>query len=284
MNKRNYKDYKENIFQEVAKQVAGFSQAPTLAIIGVNPDDASQIYMRNKKNACEKSGIRCVHHVLQDASLEEVEALIQKLNQDKNTSAIILQLPLPAHLKAHEDALTQKIALEKDVDGFTIHNLGATFLGKDSIVGCTPAGVMEIFQDHYGSLEALAGKTVVVVGRGFLVGKPLVNLLMNRQATVISVNSKTKNPKELCKSADAVVLATDQLDFFDASYFSPGQLLVDVGIGHSPKTGTMCGCLELSSLESVDLTAVVSPGGVGQLTQAMLMKNVLALHKNQGKA
>lgn len=279
MTKLSYKAYKENIFSKIQEETASLQKKPKLAIVAVNPTDASQIYMRNKHNACEKSGILCEDILLENPSPQEVAQQIQTLNQNPQVTAIILQLPLPQQLQSFQDQLTEEIALEKDVDGFKLYHIGASFMGKDSVTGCTPRAVMEIFQDHYGAVSALAGKTIAVVGRGFLVGKPLVNLLMSQQATVLSINSKTPNPEKLCQSADAVVLATDQLDFFDESYFSQGQLLIDVGIGHSPKTGKMCGCLDTDSLESMDLTAVVAPGGVGQLTQAMLMSNIMALYR-----
>ncbi len=278
MTKIGFKDYKEGIFAEIKAKTDTLTQKPQLAILSVDADDASEIYMRNKKNACEKSGILCQHHSLTQATAPEVAKKIQELNEDPTVTSIILQLPLPPSLKDQEDALTQQIAPHKDVDGFTLNNLANTFLGRKSIVGCTPLGVMDILSQKYP--QGLAGVTVAVVGRGFLVGKPLVNLLMTQQATVFSINSRTKNPKNLCQSADVVVLATDQLDFFDQSYFTQGQLLIDVGIGHSPKTGEICGCLQLSSLENMELDAVVSPGGVGQLTQAMLMKNVMQLYEN----
>lgn len=288
MNILQYKDYKESILQEIntrlQEEFQEGIQRPKLAILAINPDQASEIYLRNKEKSCEKAGFLCEKRVLDTPTAKEVLAQIHQWNADDSITGIILQLPLPSYLNAQEKDFIEAISPEKDVDGFTLRNLGAMMTQSEGILGCTPLGVLEILKEQLGSLEALGGKVVVVVGRGFLVGKPLVNLMMNHQATVISVNSQTLNPETLCKMGDIVIYAADKLDFFGDSYVRSGQLLIDVGVGKSPNTGALCGCLNVESIKSMDVTAVVSPGGVGQLTQAMLMKNLMTLYQNHKTA
>lgn len=261
---------------EVLKE-ANKGSVPALAIVKVETgigdfDNASRKYINNKLKAAEKCGIETELHDLPFKTTEKkLAALIKKLNKDKKIHGIIVQLPLPDHIS--EKVVSDLISPEKDVDGFSAVNLGLTMLGEDSLAPCTPAGILKMLKE---TEETLVGKNIAVVGRSNIVGKPMVNMLINEGATVTCCNSKTKMLKNITKKSDIVIVATGQAKKFNQKYFKHGQTIIDVGINFD-KNGKLCGDVDFDStcrnLKNLKITPV--PGGVGPMTVAMLMSNVL---------
>lgn len=267
---------KDNIKEEV-KNIG----TPSLAVIRVytkdnSSDFANKKYINNKKKACEYTGINFIliekqYKTTQDGLIKEIKSL----NRNKDIHGIIVQQPLPSHID--ESVINMTIAKEKDVDGFNPSNLGLMMLGEECTVSCTPYGIMEIFKFYNINLK---GKNVTVVGRSNIVGKPMVNLLINAGATVTCCNSNTKKLKLITKKSDIVILAIGKPNFFTSKYFKDGQIIIDVGINFD-KQGKMCGDVDFSSvtneLDNISITPV--PGGVGQTTVAMLLSNVVYTYK-----
>lgn len=267
----------EKILTEVAKQVGHLKEKgiiPTLAVLLIGDDPASAIYVRNKERACEKVGIRSVaFRMPENTSEQEVLDLLQKLNQDDDVHAILLQLPLPSHLNS--DKLLAAISPHKDADGFHAINMGSLVLQKEGLLPCTPAGVMELLK-HYQI--AISGKECVVVGRSNIVGKPMSLMLLNADGTVTTAHSRTTNLKEICLRADILVVAVGRPQMIDSSYIKQGAVVVDVGI-HRREDGSLCGDVIDLEQKAAYLTPV--PGGVGPMTIAMLMKNCVKAAENQ---
>lgn len=265
------------ILEEVKADVAACHAegiTPTLAVVLVGDDPASAIYVKNKEMACEKVGIRSVAYRLPaTADEQEVHDLLVELNNRRDISATLLQLPLPKHLDS--DKLLAVIAPEKDADGFHAINMGNLVLKKDGILPCTPVGVMELLC-HY-QIE-ISGKECVVVGRSNIVGKPMSLLLLNADGTVTTAHSRTTNLKEVCQRADILVVAVGRPQMVDSSYIKENAVVIDVGI-HRTAEGKLCGDVNDSEGKAGYLTPV--PGGVGPMTIAMLMKNCVKAARQQ---
>ncbi len=248
---------------------------PGLAVILVGNDPASQIYVRNKKKACEATGIKSFEYLLpENATQEEVLALIEKLNGDPAVSGILCQLPLPAHI--NEKAVTSAISPEKDVDAFNPVNVGKMTMGEGVLLPCTPSGIMEILK--YYNIET-CGKNCVVIGRSNIVGKPMALLLLAGNGTVTVCHSKTANLKEVTSRADILVSAVGKAGFVTADMVKPDAVVIDVGMNRTPEK--LCGdvCFEEVAEKASYITPV--PGGVGPMTIACLMKNTLIAAKLQ---
>ncbi len=247
---------------------------PGLAVVLVGEDPASQVYVRNKAKACEDLGYYSeVHRLEADTSQEDLLALVDKLNEQENINGILVQLPLPGHIE--EKAVINAISPEKDVDGFHPVNVGNLMIGDDSLLPCTPAGVIELIK-HTG-IE-MSGKHAVVIGRSNIVGKPVSMLLQRENATVTMCHSRTANMKELTRQADILVVAVGRANFVDASYIKPGAVVIDVGINRL-ETGKLAGDVDFESASSVSGPITPVPGGVGPMTITMLMKNTLLAAK-----
>lgn len=256
-------------------------EKPCIAVIRVETnneqhDFANKKYINNKQKACEYTGIISLCLTLHsDTTEEELIERIKHFNSDNKIHGIMVQQPLPEHI--NPNVVNANIDPSKDVDGFSPYNLGQIMIGGDCLKPCTPNGIMELFEFYNINL---IGKNVVVVGRSNIVGKPLVNLLINAGATVTCCNSKTVNLKEKTTSADIVITAIGKAKFFDSSYFKNGQVLIDVGINFD-EYGKMSGDIDfndvINSFDNISITPV--PGGVGQLTVAMLLSNVLKAYK-----
>ncbi|WP_172250314.1 bifunctional methylenetetrahydrofolate dehydrogenase/methenyltetrahydrofolate cyclohydrolase FolD [Saccharibacillus deserti] len=247
---------------------------PGLAVVLVGEDPASQVYVRNKAKACEDLGYYSeVHRLEADTSQEDLLALVEKLNEQENINGILVQLPLPGHIE--EKAVINAISPEKDVDGFHPVNVGNLMIGDDSLLPCTPAGVIELIK-HTG-IE-MSGKHAVVIGRSNIVGKPVSMLLQREDATVTMCHSRTANMKELTRQADILVVAVGRANFVDASYIKPGAVVIDVGINRL-ETGKLAGDVDFESASSVSGPITPVPGGVGPMTITMLMKNTLLAAK-----
>ena len=243
----------------------------TLAVILVGEDPASQVYVKNKKKACEYCGIRSLSYELPaDTTEEKLLELIAELNEREDVNGILVQLPLSAGID--EDRVLDAISADKDVDGFHPVNVGKLSIGKKGFVSCTPAGVIQLLKRS--NIE-ISGKECVVVGRSNIVGKPMSMLLLQENGTVTVCHSRTKDLKEVTKRADILVVAIGKPKFIDASYVREGAVVIDVGI-HRMDDGKLCGDVDYASVEPVASAITPVPGGVGPMTIAMLMYNCLA--------
>jgi methylenetetrahydrofolate dehydrogenase (NADP+)/methenyltetrahydrofolate cyclohydrolase len=243
----------------------------TLAVILVGEDPASQVYVKNKKKACEYCGIRSLSYELPaDTTEEKLLELIAELNDRDDVNGILVQLPLPAGID--EDRVLDAISPDKDVDGFHPVNVGKLSIGKKGFVSCTPAGVIQLLKRS--GIE-ISGKECVVVGRSNIVGKPMSMLLLRENGTVTVCHSRTADLKEVTKRADILVVAIGKPKFIDASYVREGAVVIDVGI-HRQEDGKLCGDVDYESVEPIASAITPVPGGVGPMTIAMLMYNCLA--------
>lgn len=269
------RDLREEV-ERLAKQ--GFT--PGLAVVLVGEDPASQVYVRNKEKACHELGYYSeVHRLSAETSQEELLALVDKLNRQANIHGILVQLPLPKHID--EKAVIDAISAVKDVDGFHPVNVGNLMIGDDSLLPCTPAGVIELIKR---TGVDIAGKHAVVIGRSNIVGKPVSLLLQRENATVTMCHSRTANMKELTRLADILVVAIGRANFVDASYVKPGAVVIDVGMNRL-ENGKLAGDVDFESVKEVSGPITPVPGGVGPMTITMLMQNTLIAAKRlQGLA
>ncbi len=243
----------------------------TLAVILVGEDPASQVYVKNKKKACEYCGIRSLSYELPaDTTEEKLLELIEELNTRDDVNGILVQLPLPAGI--NEDRVLEAISPLKDVDGFHPVNVGKLSIGKKGYVSCTPAGVIQLLKRS--GIE-ISGKECVVVGRSNIVGKPMAMLLLRENGTVTVAHSRTADLREVTKRADILVVAIGKPKFIDATYVKDGAVVIDVGI-HRNEDGKLCGDVDYDSVEPVASAITPVPGGVGPMTIAMLMYNCLS--------
>ena len=243
---------------------------PKLAVIMVGDDKASQVYVRNKSKACDEIGIEFDEHLLDgNTKQEELIELIQNLNRDHKIHGILLQSPIPGHLDINEAFRT--IAPEKDVDGFNPVNVGKLCLNQDTFVSCTPYGIMKMFEAY--DID-LTGKNVTIIGRSNIVGKPLIQCCLNKNATVTVCHSKTKDLKEHTKNADVVIAAIGKSKFVTADMIKQDAVVIDVGINRG-EDGKLTGDVDFESVSKKASYITPVPGGVGPMTIAMLMNNVI---------
>lgn len=260
--------------EETLELKESLGKVPGLAIILVGDNPASKIYVNSKIKGCSELGFESFAHFLpEDTSEEKVLELIGELNEDERVNGILVQLPLPKHVD--EKKVIDKIALDKDVDGFKPENLGLLMLGdKDSMQPCTPAGIMELLRAY--SIE-LVGKDVVVVGRSNIVGKPMGSLLINEGATVTTCNSKTKDLKAKTSQADMVIMAIGQAKFLTEDMVKEGAIIVDVGINRTEDG--LFGDVDYDGVSKKAAYITPVPGGVGPMTVAMLFANTMKAFK-----
>lgn len=250
--------------------------APKLAVILVGDDKASKVYVKNKNKACEDVGIEFEEHILEvEITQKQLIDLIEELNNRKDINGILLQSPIPAHLDINE--AFRKIAPEKDVDGFNPVNVGKLSLNQDTFVSCTPYGIMKMFEEYKIDLE---GKDVVIIGRSNIVGKPLIQCCLNKNATVTVCHSRTKNLKEHVKRADVVIAAIGKSKFITEDMVKDGAVVIDVGINRG-EDGKLTGDVDFENVEKKASYITPVPGGVGPMTIAMLMNNVIKATQNQ---
>ena len=257
-------------FKQRADELAAQGVRPGLAVILVGEDPASQVYVRNKVNACAQAGFHSEKHTY-PANVEPSVVLnkIAELNAASNIHGILVQLPLPAHFDT--DAVLDAIAAEKDVDGFRAENVGALVQGQPCFIPCTPYGAMKFFEDEGISLK---GKEAVVVGRSNIVGKPIAMLLMHAGATVTVCHSQTRDLKAHCLRADILVAAIGKPKIITGDMIKPGAIVIDVGINRLPD-GKLCGDVDFESAKEVASFITPVPGGVGPMTITMLLANTL---------
>ena len=243
---------------------------PKLAVIMVGEDKASQVYVRNKSKACNEIGIEFEEFLL-DENIEQkaLIELIHKLNNDKTIHGILLQSPIPKNLDINEAFRT--IAPEKDVDGFNPINVGKLCLNQDTFVSCTPYGIMKMFEAYNIDLE---GKNLVIVGRSNIVGKPLIQCCLNKNATVTVCHSRTKDLKEHTKNADIIIAAIGKSNFITEDMIKKDAVVIDVGINRG-EDGKLTGDVDFENVSKKASFITPVPGGVGPMTIAMLMNNVI---------
>ena len=249
-------------------------RTPCLAVVLVGNDPASQVYVKNKKNACQKVGIKSLEFVLPESTTqEELSTLIKDLNADFMVDGILVQLPLPAHLDSK--LVIDTILPNKDVDGFHRYNMGSLALRDPNICPCTPHGVMYMLDNIKVNYH---GKHAVILGTSNIVGRPMALELMNRGTTVTMCNSKTRNVEEIIASADILVAAIGNPNFVQAKWLKADAIVIDVGINRL-ENGKLCGDVDFNeALPKVKYITPV-PGGVGPMTIAMLLKNTMRCYK-----
>lgn len=266
---------RQNLKEEVSKlKEEGIS--PKLAVIMVGDDSASKIYVKNKSIACNEIGIEYKEYLLnEETTMDELLNLIDKLNNDKTINGILLQSPIPKNLDINE--AFKAIDPIKDVDGFNPMNVGKLCLGQDAFISCTPYGVIKILEDYNIEIE---GKNAVIIGRSNIVGKPMLQCLLNKNATVTVCHSRTKNLAEITKMADILVVAIGKSKFVTKDMVKYGAVVVDVGINRG-EDGKLCGDVDFEEVSKVASYITPVPGGVGPMTIAMLMNNIVKATKLQ---
>ena len=247
---------------------------PKLAVIMIGDDKASQVYVRNKSKACDEIGIEYEEY-LKDASTtqEELLNLIDELNEREDISGILLQSPIPKHLDIRE--AFNRIDYKKDVDGFNPVNVGKLAIGEDCFISCTPYGVVKLLEANNIKIE---GKHVVILGRSNIVGRPLIQCMLNEHATVTVCHSRTQNLKEFTKQADILISAIGKAKFITEDMVKDGAVVIDVGINRNDE-GKLVGDVDYENVEPKTSYITPVPGGVGPMTIAMLMNNVVKAAK-----
>lgn len=265
------KQISRQIKDELKAEVAELKQKGVsicLAVIQVGCDPASAVYVRNKKKACAYIGIESVSYELPEETSEEtLLKLIAELNQREDINGILVQLPLPGHIR--EDYIIRAIAPQKDVDGFHPQSVGRLWIGEKGFCSCTPAGIIQLLKRSGISPD---GKECVIVGRSNIVGKPMAALLLRENATVTITHSHTKDLKAVTNRADILIVAIGKRKFIGAEYVKSGAVVIDVGI-HREADGTLCGDVDFDQVKEKASAITPVPGGVGPMTIAMLMNN-----------
>lgn len=275
------KEFAARIKEDAARGVAELKAAgvlPRLAVIIVGSDPASEVYVRNKQRTCEELGIRSDHMALPaETTKEELLACIEELNVDPEVHGILVQLPLPAQIAEDEEEILSHIDPRKDVDGFHPVNVGHLVLGAPGLRPCTPAGCIRML-DYAGI--PIEGAHAVIIGRSNIVGKPMAHLLLERNATVTICHSRTQNLAAIARTADILVAAVGRPRFVTADMVKEGATVIDVGINRiAPKK--LVGDVDFDAAAAVAGAITPVPGGVGLLTVAMLMENVVQAAKAQ---
>ncbi len=267
-------EVKDLVKEETRKLQEAGKRVPTLAVVLVGHNLASEVYVRNKEKACQYVGFGSIKIELPEEITEEaLLAQIEQLNQKEEVDGILVQLPLPKHID--EAKIIEAIDPEKDVDGFHPMNIAHLFLGIDSLLPCTPYGMMVMLEKIGYDLE---GKEVVVVGRSNIVGKPVALLALSKSATVTIAHSRTKNLKEVCQKADVLITAVGKAKMFDDEYVKEGAVVLDVGINRD-ENGKLCGDVDFEKCKDKVSAITPVPGGVGPMTIAMLLHNTLIAYK-----
>lgn len=243
---------------------------PGLAVILVGEDPASQTYVKNKEKSSIQAGMKSEQIKLPETiSQKELLEHVEKLNNDVSIHGILVQLPLPSHID--EDLVIKSISPDKDVDGFHPQNVGKMIIGQETFLPCTPHGIMEMLER---SGIDIAGKHAVVIGRSNIVGKPMGQLLLQKDATVTYCHSKTKNLASFAKQADILIAAIGKAKFVTDEYVKEGAVVIDVGMNRD-ENGKLCGDVDYDSVKEVASAITPVPGGVGPMTITMLLKNTL---------
>lgn len=271
---------KEDVKNDIAKLQKEFGVTPGLAVIIVGENPASKVYVANKHRSCGEVGMYSeVLEMPEMSTKEQLLAKIDELNKNKNIHGILVQLPLPKHISADEAEILDFIAPDKDVDGFHPINVGKLAIGQEHLVPCTPLGCIKMLE--LAGID-IAGKKAVIIGRSNIVGKPMFNLLLSRNATVTVCHSQTKDLASVTKEADILVVAIGKPNFVTADMVKQGAIVIDVGINRiAPKK--LVGDVDFEHIKEVAGAITPVPGGVGLLTIAMLMHNTVKAARIQLK-
>lgn len=264
----NGKEVKKEMLKGLKEKLQKLDQTLGLTVVQIGNDPASDVYVRQKSNMANEVGYR-FNHIKLDGTISEIEVLnlLDSLNKDDHVHGILVQMPLPKHL--NPKTIQNRIVPEKDVDGLTDINMGKLLHNLDALAPCTPMGIIDMLQ--YYNIE-IEGKLAVVVGRSDLVGKPMMSLLLNHNATVIGCHSKTKNLKQYTSQADILVVAVGKSNFITADMVKEGAVVIDVGINRVD--GKLCGDVDYQHVQEKCSYITPVPGGVGQMTVAELGENV----------
>lgn len=268
------KHIKKIILDELKEEVKVLSVKPKLVVVQVGNNEASNVYIKQKANMCHYVGYEYEHIKLDNVVTDDILKLIDRLNNDSSVNSILVQLPLPECIDA--DRVINAISPLKDVDGLTDVNNGMLFHEKDTLYSCTPYGVIELL-DRYNI--SVGGKHVVIVGRSDLVGKPMAMMMLKNDATVTMCHSKTVNLKQYTKKADILVVAVGQPNFVSSDMVMDGVIIIDVGINRT--SDGLCGDVYFDSVKDKCSYITPVPGGVGQMTVAMLAKNIIKAYRMQ---
>ena len=262
------------IYEEIKIEVEKLAKKPVLAVIITDDNEAGKVYVKNKKRACEKSGIKSLtFEMSSDISENELLRKIEELNNNPEVDAILVQLPLPKHIDSEK--ILNAIFPEKDADGFHYSNAGKLFTGQiPNTIACTPKGIIRLLDEYNVNLE---GMNTLVIGRSNIVGKPVSQLLLQRNATVTTAHSKTKNIEFYTKNADLIVCAVGKPKFLTGDMVKDGVIVIDVGISRTD--GKLCGDVDFETVAPKASLITPVPGGVGPMTVAMLIQNTLELAK-----
>ncbi|MCJ9427779.1 bifunctional methylenetetrahydrofolate dehydrogenase/methenyltetrahydrofolate cyclohydrolase FolD [Kordiimonas marina] len=278
------KAYAETLRAQIGETVASLPGQPTLAVVLVGEDPASQVYVANKVRFTEECGMRSVEHKLPaDTREDDLLALVRSLNDDPEVDGILVQLPLPKGLDS--DRVIAAIDPDKDVDGLTEASAGRLALGRPGLRPCTPTGCVMLAEDTLGDLS---GKSCVIVGRSILVGKPAAQLFLEKNCTVTIAHSRTRDLEAVCRGADILVAAVGRPLMIGADWIKPGACVIDVGINRVPnpeKPGKtrLVGDVDFEGAKAVAGSITPVPGGVGPMTIACLLRNtVIAACRRRG--
>lgn len=275
----NGRELADQMQAEIQKDVEKMTQQgiqPGLVVLLVGENPASQTYVRNKERAAAKIGILSkVEKLPETISEEELLAEIDKYNQDSRFHGILVQLPLPKHID--EEKILLAIDPKKDVDGFHPMNLGRLFVGKPEMIPCTPYGIMKIFEAY--DID-LTGKRAVIIGRSNIVGKPMAQLLLMKNATVTIAHSKTEHLAEVAKEADILVVAIGRGHFVTKEFVKPGAVVIDVGMNRNQE-GKLIGDVAFDEVSEIASYITPVPKGVGPMTITMLMYQTVEAAKKQ---
>jgi len=273
------KEVSEKILMGLKEKVEKLEDKPTLAIVSIGEDSASKIYIKKKLKTAEKIGVKARHYKLNEETEEdELLGLIEKLNNDENVDGFIVQLPLPKQI--NENKVIDSINPKKDVDGFHAINMGKIFLGlsdeEKDMIPATPYGIMKIIEHYNLDLE---GKKAVVIGRSNIVGKPITQLLLMKNATVTMVHSRTKDVAEHTKAADIIVVAVGKEKLLTSEMIKEGAIIIDVGMNQTEE-GKIVGDVDFENVKERASFITPVPGGIGPMTVTMLLYNLVKAHNN----
>lgn len=275
----NGKELAKEIRVDLKKEVDELKKkgiTPKLGIIMVGEDKASKVYVKNKNKACEEVGIEFEEFLLpEQTNQQELMELIKELNERKDINGMLVQAPLPRHLNVVE--AFNAIDYRKDVDGFNPINVGKLSIGQDTFISCTPYGIVKLLEKYNIEVE---GKKAVVIGRSNIVGKPMAQCLLNKNATVTICHSKTKNLADIVKQADIVVVAIGKPQYITADMIKENATVIDVGMNRTEE-GKLVGDVDYENVKDKVSHITPVPGGVGPMTVAMLLNNVVKATKEQ---
>ena len=258
---------------EVLTKNHGFKPGLAVVLVGENP--ASEVYVKNKVKQTKNSGMVSIEHRLpEETSEEDLLSLVKDLNEDEKIDGILVQLPLPDHI--NENSIINSISPSKDVDGFSIPNVGLLSTSGKGLIPCTPLGCLLLLKDQLGDLT---GKNAVIIGRSNIVGKPMAQLLIKESCTVTIAHSKTKNLENVCRNADILVAAVGRPHFVKDEWVKDGAVVIDVGINRLPpegdKKGRLVGDVDFENVSKIASAITPVPGGVGPMTIACLLRNTV---------